>query len=81
MCQPEYSPKVQFSCSRSHIPHGKNSFPVCLLVYLGFRDRVTLCRPGCMGTYFVDQAGFKVISPLASASQMLGLELCSISMG
>jgi hypothetical protein len=23
----------------------------------GFRDRVSLCSPGCPGTHFVDQAG------------------------
>jgi hypothetical protein len=42
-----------------------------------FRDRVSLCRPGCPGTHFVDQAGLKVKNPPASASQVLGLKACT----
>jgi hypothetical protein len=26
----------------------------------GFRDRVSLCSPGCPGTHFVDQAGLEL---------------------
>jgi hypothetical protein len=39
---------------------------VCLFV---FRDRVSLYRPGCPGTHFVDQAGLELRNPPASASQ------------
>jgi hypothetical protein len=38
---------------------------------LVFRDRVSLCSPGCSGTHFVDQAGLKLRNPPASASRML----------
>jgi hypothetical protein len=34
---------------------------VCLFVC--FRDRVSLCSPGCPGTHFVDQAGLKLRNP------------------
>ena len=39
--------------------------PNCLL--LVFRDRVSLCSPGCPGTHFVDQAGLELRNPPASA--------------
>jgi hypothetical protein len=42
-----------------------------------FRDRVSLCSPSCPGTHFVDQAGFKLRNPPASASQVLGLKACA----
>jgi hypothetical protein len=40
-------------------------------------DRVSLYSPGCPGTYFVDQAGLDLRNPPASASQVLGLKMCS----
>jgi hypothetical protein len=42
-----------------------------------FRDRVSLCSPGCPGTHSVDQAGLKLRNPPASASQVLGLKACA----
>ena len=45
--------------------------------FLVFRDRVSLCSPGCPGTHFVDQAGLKLRNPPASASQVLGLKACT----
>jgi hypothetical protein len=39
-----------------------------------FRDRVSLCSPGCPGTHFVDQAGLELRNLSASASQVLGLK-------
>jgi hypothetical protein len=39
-----------------------------------FRDRVSLCSPGCPGTHFVDQADLELRNPPASASQVLGLK-------
>jgi hypothetical protein len=48
---------------------------VCL--FLVFRDRVSLCSPGCPGTHFVDQAGPEIRNPPASASQVLGLKVCA----
>jgi hypothetical protein len=60
---------------------------VCLFVYLFiyfpllstsvFRDRVSLCSPGCLGTHTVDQVGLKLRSPPASASRVLGLKVCA----
>jgi hypothetical protein len=38
------------------------------------RNRVSLCSPGCPGTHSVDQAGFDLRNPPASASQVLGLK-------
>jgi hypothetical protein len=49
----------------------KNNF------FLVFRDRVSLYSPGCPGTHFVDQAGFKLRNLPASASQVLGLKACA----
>jgi hypothetical protein len=46
-------------------------FPFFFLV---FRDRVSLCSPGCPGTHSVDQAGLELRSLPASASQVLGLK-------
>jgi hypothetical protein len=48
-----------------------------LFYFLVFRDRVSLYSPGCPGTHFVDQAGLKLRSPPASASQVLGLKACA----
>jgi hypothetical protein len=50
----------------------------CLFV---FRDRVSLCSPGCPGTHFVDQASLELRNPPASASQVLGLEACATMPG
>jgi hypothetical protein len=45
--------------------------------FLVFRDRVSLCSPGCPETHFVDQAGLELRNPPASASQVLGLKACA----
>jgi hypothetical protein len=50
------------------------NFFFCFLV---FRDRVSLCSPGCPGTHSVDQAGLELRNPPASASQVLGLKVCT----
>ena len=61
---------------------------VCLFVlffvfvfcfFLVFRDRVSLCSPGCTGTHFVDQVGLELRNPPASASRVLGLKACATS--
>jgi hypothetical protein len=41
-----------------------------------FQDRISMCRPGCPGTYSVDQVGLELElrNPPASASQVLGLK-------
>jgi hypothetical protein len=48
---------------------------------LVFRDRVSLCSPGCPGTHFVDQAGLELRNPPASASRVLGLKACATTPG
>jgi hypothetical protein len=53
------------------------------LVWFGlvFRDRVSLCSPGCPETHFVDQAGLELRNPPASASRVLGLKVCTTTPG
>ncbi|EDL12147.1 mCG145184, partial [Mus musculus] len=46
-----------------------------------FRDRVSLCSPGCPGTHSVDQAGLELRNSSASASQVLGLKACATTPG
>jgi hypothetical protein len=53
---------------------------VCLFCFV-FRDRVSLCSPGCPGTYSVDQAGLKLRNSPASPSQVLGLKVCTTMPG
>ena len=48
-----------------------------VLFYFVFRDRVSLCSPGCPGTHSVDQVGLELRNPPASASQVLGLKVCT----
>jgi hypothetical protein len=45
-------------------------FLFCFLFF--FRDRFSLCSPGCPGTHFVNQASLELRNPPASASQVLG---------
>jgi hypothetical protein len=52
-----------------------------LFFFLVFRDRVSLCSPGCPGTHFVDQAGLELRNPPASASRVLGLKACATTPG
>jgi hypothetical protein len=47
------------------------------VVVVCFRDRVSLCSPGCPGTHSVDQAGLELRNPPASASRVLGLKVCA----
>jgi hypothetical protein len=49
----------------SHLLHHAQ---LVFVFVLFFRDRVSLCSPGCPGTYFVDQAGLQLRNPPASAS-------------
>jgi hypothetical protein len=79
---PEHSPDSVFRMSFSHsiflcpvlFPEsGVRAVGLCLFGCLVgwfgfFRDRVSLCSPGCPGTHFVDQAGLKLRNLPASAS-------------
>jgi hypothetical protein len=57
------------------------TFLLLLLLFLIFRDRVSLCIPGCPGTHSVDQAGLELRNLPASASQVLGLKACATTLG
>jgi hypothetical protein len=52
-----------------------------LFFFFVFRDRVSLSSPGCPGTHSVDQAGLELRNPPASASQVLGLKVCTTTSG
>ena len=56
---------------------GNLLFLFSVFVFLVFRDRVSLCSPGCPGTHCVDQAGLELRNLPASASQVLGLKACA----
>jgi hypothetical protein len=49
----------------------------CFVLFFAFRDRVSLCSPGCPGTHFVGQAGLELRNLPAFASQVLGLKACT----
>jgi hypothetical protein len=63
---------------QAELAFGSSLF-VCL--FLVFRDRVSLCSPGCPGTHSVDQAGLELRNPPASASRVLGLKACATTPG
>ena len=44
-------------------------FVFVFVLVLVFRDRVSLCSPGCPGARSVDQAGLELRDPPASASE------------
>jgi hypothetical protein len=50
---------------------------VCGFVFVFFQDRVFLCSLGCPGTHSVDQAGLKLRNLPVSASQVMGLKVCT----
>jgi hypothetical protein len=54
---------------------------MCFFIWFGFgfgfRDRVSLCSPGCPGTHSIDQASPEIRNSPASASQVLGLKACT----
>jgi hypothetical protein len=60
---------------------GNAVFFLFLFFFVFFRDRVSLCSPGCPGTHSVDQAGLELRNPPASASQVLGLKACATTPG
>jgi hypothetical protein len=53
----------------------------CFVFNLVFRDKVSLCSPGCPETHFVDQAGLELRNLPASASRVLGLKACATTPG
>jgi hypothetical protein len=69
--------------SSTHVVHRHTSRQntqtqyIFFFFFLVFRDRVSLCSPGCPGTHFVDQAGLELRNPPASTSRVLGLKACA----
>jgi hypothetical protein len=51
-------------------------FFVCLFFLVFLRQGFSV-HPGCPGSHSVDQAGLKLRNPPASASQVLGLQVCA----
>ena len=59
-----------------------HNFPIIIIIIIiiiitVFQDRVSLCTLGCPGTHSVDQAGLEPRNLSASASQVLGLKVCT----
>ena len=52
-------------------------FVVVVVFLFFFFETGFLYSPGCLGTYFVDQAGLEHRNPPASASRVLGLKACA----
>jgi hypothetical protein len=66
-------------CLSSVGSHGLTAIlgEIFFVLFLFFRDRVSLCSPGCPRTHSVDQAGLELRNPPASASQVLGSKACA----
>jgi hypothetical protein len=47
-----------------------------LFVFVLFQEKLSLYSLGCPGTHFVDQAGPELRNLPASASRVLGLQVC-----
>jgi hypothetical protein len=58
-------------------PHQSFQADGLFFFFFFFKDRVSLCSPGCPGTHSVDQVGLKLRNPSASASQVLGSKACA----
>ena len=48
-----------------------------IYLFLVFRDRVSLCSPGCPGIHSVDHVGFELKNTPPSASQVLASKACA----
>jgi hypothetical protein len=56
-------------------------FVFVVVVVVFFQDRVFLCSLGCSGTHSVYQAGLELRNRPASASRVLGLQMCATTPG
>jgi hypothetical protein len=52
-------------------------FVYLFICFFFFRDRISLCSPGCPRTHSVDQAGLELRDLPASASRVLRLKVCA----
>jgi hypothetical protein len=86
------APMVTISITTGSVHHGHLSlftihsffwvfFFLSFFFFLVFRDRVSLCSPGCPRTHFVDQAGLELRNLPASAYRVLGLKACTTTPG
>ena len=66
-----------YCCTRHNVYSVLEHCWIFFFFFFYFRDRVSLCIPGCPRTHFVDQAGLELRNPPASASQVLGLKACA----
>jgi hypothetical protein len=75
------SPTLSVAANILNWPSPQLDLFVCLfgffVLFSFFRNRVSLCSPGCPGTHFVDQTGLELRNLPASASQVLGLKACA----
>jgi hypothetical protein len=76
-------PTFQFFRAYSIIPSFCHPLSFSIFFFGGvvFRDRVSLCSPDCPGTHSVLQAGLELRILPASASQVLGLKVCTTTAG
>jgi hypothetical protein len=73
---------VRSHASTMYVAGPWSLFLFCLFGwFLVFRDRVSLFSPGCPGTHSVNQADLELRNQPASASQVLGLKVCTTTPG
>jgi hypothetical protein len=68
---------IEQSLSLQELQNLSLSLSLSLSLPFFFRDRVSLCSSGCLGTHAVDQADLELRNPPASVSQVLGLKACA----
>ena len=66
---------------KKHISFLYCNYFILFIYFLVFRDRVSLCSPGCPGTHSIDQAGLELRNLPASASRVLELKACATMPG
>lgn len=76
--------RTQWHSAEKEIAQGQGHEPVTFFIslstyfcFLVFQGWVSLCSPGCPETSCVDQTVLELRDLSASASQILGLEVCT----
>jgi hypothetical protein len=70
---------ISLGCIETELAIESSHF-IYLFVVVLFKDRFSLCSPGCPGTHSVDQAGLELRTHRdvpASVSWVLGLKVCA----